>query len=196
MAKVRLQCPSCGSEVELGDIECKNCGVNLKSGETYETRVKQAKGKATHPEQFAGRVYMGVTVAFALCAFAGLMYQRAVEKTIKDRPDLFKYPVLKLEEIDGLVAMGSSARDTGDADVALQRFKRARKETEDLISWLVAHDKGIKLEQLYSSESALQAPPGSRRKPEEPEYNKRLAKRILQNLKAKAEHKLNEIPTT
>jgi hypothetical protein len=197
MAKVQMQCPNCGGEVELGDIECRHCGVNLKSGETYETRVKQAKGKARHPEHFAARIYFGVGVAFVLCVFAGMMYQRAVEKTFEQGPELFEYPVRKMEEIDGLLHAAGQAEGKGEAEVARKGYKTARKRTEELITWIEQTERGIKLESLYSPTSALQNPRRYRAtQPEQTDYNKRLAKRQLRNLKAKAEHMLEGIPQT
>ena len=62
MAKVVLQCPSCGKEVELGEIECKYCGVNLKSGEAYESKVKKGKSKDKHPEHFGAGILPDIEV--------------------------------------------------------------------------------------------------------------------------------------
>lgn len=197
MGKVLMQCPSCGGQVELGDIECSQCGVNLKSGESYETRVKQAKGKAIHPEHFTGRIYVGLVFVFGLCVFAGYMYQRVVEATItetsKEGLNLFQYPVWKMQEIDDLVAAGDQEAKEGNAAAARESYGEARKRMQELIQWLGQEADAIKPKQPF----ALSDDDSRRRRwRPEPEYNKRVAKRLLKNLKAKAEHRLKQMPVS
>lgn len=191
MAKAKLQCPSCGSKVELGDVECKVCGVNLKSGEAYETRMKQARGKAIHPEHFGGRIAVGVVLAFGLFVFAGLMYQtQMVTRALTERPDLYQYPVSKLQQIDDLIAMGAKAEADGNVQQAQQHYAAATKAADTLIGELTRVDNDIKPEELYSVST------GTRRSAyrKEPEYHKRLAKRMLRDLRAKAESLKDRIP--
>ncbi|MHC4593158.1 MAG: hypothetical protein ACYS8L_10770 [Planctomycetota bacterium] len=190
MAKVELQCPSCGGLVELGDVECVHCGVNLRSGESYETRVRQARGKGLHPEHFAPGLYMGAAIAFALAVFAGWMYQRAVQKTIQDKPGFFRYPVLRIQELDDLVAAGHIAAAKGKPNEADYHYNRARKGMEELIHWIDAEDARIRVKDPYSPET-----PDRHTWRVEKKYNKRGAKRLLKNLRAKAEFKLSQIPT-
>ncbi len=189
MAKVQMQCPSCGGEVELGDIECRHCGTNLKSGESFAARVKQAKGKASHPELFSGRIYLGVTIAFVLVVFAGYMYQRGVEKTIRQVPELFEYPVLKMQEIRDIRAMGDSAGAAGKQKLADYHYGQARMRAEQLIAWIETEDRHIKLDSLYAPEKKRPS-----WMPPEREYDRRAAKRLLKTLKAKVQRLLDSIP--
>jgi hypothetical protein len=189
MAKVELQCPSCGGQVALGDIECVHCGVNLKSGEAFESRVKQAKGRGFHPEHFAGGLYIGVVTAFVLVMFAGWMYQKAVHKTMQQRPALFSYPVLRMEELDDIVATGHVAAAEGQPNVADYHYLQARKHMEALIVWIEKEDQRIKPKDPYAPETSGRHGTRAERK-----YNKRRAKKVLKSLKAKAEFKLRQIP--
>jgi len=189
MAKAQLECPSCGSKVELGDITCKICGVNLKSGESFETRVRQARGKAVHPEHFTGRIYISVVMAFGLVVFSGLMYQIIVEKTITQVPELFRYPVEKLEEIRGLVARGEAEAAQGHQEEAQQVYRLARQRTEELIQWLTAEADAIVVETPFREEG-----PKRHSYRQEKEYNKPVAKRLLKDLRAKAQVELDRIP--
>jgi len=189
MAKAQLECPSCGSKVELGDITCKICGVNLKSGESFETRVRQARGKAVHPEHFTGRIYISVVMAFGLVVFSGLMYQIIVEKTITQVPELFRYPVEKLEEIRGLVARGDTEEAQGHQEEAQQVYRLARQRTEELIQWLTAEADAIVVETPFREEG-----PKRHSYRQEKEYNKPVAKRLLKDLRAKAQVELDRIP--
>jgi hypothetical protein len=203
MAKAQLECPSCGSKVELGDITCKVCGVNLKSGESFETRVRQARGTAVHPEHFTGRIYISVVMAFGLVVFSGLMYQIIVEKTISQVPELFRYPVEKLEEIRGLVARadteaaeghkllakGDTEAAQGHQEEAQQVYRLARQRTEELIQWLTSEADAIVVETPFRAEG-----PKRHSYRQEKEYNKPVAKRLLKDLRAKAQVELDRIP--
>ncbi len=66
-----LECPSCHGMVTVGEIKCPHCGVNLKSGESFEAQVKRARGKAKHKEIYTGGLYIGIMLAVGLCIFAG-----------------------------------------------------------------------------------------------------------------------------
>lgn len=188
MAEVTLKCPSCEKDVTLGDIECPHCGMNLKSGEAFETRVKKAKGKEKHPEHFGRGIYFGVVVAFSLVIFAGFMYQGLVEETIQQKRELFEYAVLKLQEIDDLVVAGKHEWAQGNPAAAQGKYDEAREATQELITWIDGEAARIKPEQPYAKKHTE----SWRRL--EPEYNRRVAKRLLYNLKAKAQYTLEQIP--
>jgi uncharacterized membrane protein YvbJ len=193
MAKPQLQCPACGSKVELGDIECKVCGVNLKSGESFEARAKKAKGKAVHPEHFTGRIYVGVAVAFGMVVFAGLMYQtKVVEKSFAERPDLYQYPVQQLQEVQDLVTVARQEAASGNAKAAAEDYRTATQRAQTLIEWLTTQADRIKPEQPYERQTYDPYTPGSN----QPKYNRTVARRVLNDLKAKAERELSSIPTT
>ncbi len=192
MAKAQLQCPACGSKVQLGDIECKVCGVNLKSGESFETRAKKAKGKAVHPEHFAGRIYVGVVVAFGMFVFAGVMYQtQMVAKSFKERPDLYQGPVQEIQKIEDLITEGNVEQAAGNVKAAQEDYTAARESAQKLIEALRLQVDSIKPEEPYATEQRSPYDYGNK----EPRYNRTMARRLLSDLRAKAEKLLDRIPT-
>ncbi len=193
MAKAQLQCPACGSKVLLGDIECKVCGVNLKSGESFEARAKKAKGKAVHPEHFAGRIYLGVVLAFGMFVFAGVMYQtQMVMKSFKERPDLYQAPVLELQKIEDLITEGDNEQAAGNAKAAQEDYTAARESAQKLIDGLQKQVDSIQPEEPYA---ATARPNPYQYGTNEPKYNRTMARRLLSDLQAKAEKLLDRIPT-
>ena len=175
MAAVMLKCPTCGEPVEMGELTCRQCGTNLKSGESFDTQRKRAKSKEKHPEHYSTGIFFGVTVALSLIFFAGYRYQVSAENLFMEKPDVLVPPVLQLQEIDDLV-------NEGDYD-------KASKEANDLIDSLDKQAESIKPPEPYS-------PPEDERyhwKPQKP-YNKAGVKRMLYNLEAKAERGLENIP--
>jgi uncharacterized membrane protein YvbJ len=193
MAKAQLQCPACGSKVQLDDIECKICGINLKSGESFEVKAKKARGKAVHPEHFSGRIYVGVVVAFGMVVFAGLMYQtQVVEKSLAERPDLYQGAVEEFQGIEDLLARGGQEAASGDAKAAAEDYRNARERTQKLRDGLKATADAIRPEEPYAKDDRSPYVYGS----QEPKYNRTVAKRVLYDLAAKAENELNRIPTT
>ena len=192
MAKAQLQCPACGSRIQLGDIECKVCGVNLKSGESFAARAKKAKGKAVHPEHFAGRLYFGVVIAFGLFVFAGLMYQtQMVERSFKERPDLYQGPVQQIQQIQDLITEGDQEQAAGNAKAAQEHYTDARDTAKKLMDALDTQVNSIKPEEPYAPEQQSPYAYGSA----QPKYNRTMARRLLSDLRAKAENQLNRIPT-
>jgi hypothetical protein len=189
--QVKLQCPSCHGEVTLGDVECPHCGVNLKSGESYEERVKQAKGKDVHPEHFGGRISAAVAFALTLVLFAGFMWERAVRNVFADKYDTFSYAVGKLQEIDDMIARAHRQEALGEAPAAQKTFADAARATNELIDWLRTTDDSIEPKVPYAKENTQQ---GTRPWRTEKDYNRPLAKRQLKNLRAKAELRLKSIP--
>jgi hypothetical protein len=187
MAKVELECPSCGGTVELGDITCRHCGVNLKSGESYEKQVKRAKGREKKVTAPAGALYIGVLLAFGLVTLSGLMWQKRMEAAIAQRPDLFYEPV-PLE--DG--SWGESAfqrlqrvQDLVDAG----KHEEARTVAEALIAWI-----DEEAEQLYIVRAGdIETRRHYRRDRRQDEDDDSVAiKRMLLTLKAKAQEKIGE----
>ena len=189
MAKAQLKCPGCQSTVDIGDVECKVCGLNLKSGEALETRVRKAKGKAIHPEHFGGRLYLGVVLAFGLAVFGGYMFQtQAVDVSFVERQDLYWYAVDELQRIGDLVTAGQREAAQGNVEAAQKDYQNARKRADALINWLGRTVDLIRPEDLYGKEA-----PGSMWNPE-PSYHKRTAIVVLGILKAKAEYVRDHIP--
>jgi hypothetical protein len=178
--------------VGLGDIQCPNCGINLKSGESYESRVKQAKGKMVHPEHFAAPIYVIALVAAAVFLFAGLKWQEACEAAMAQQPEWFDFAVTQMQTMDGLVAKGKQARREGDSEAEKKSFDEARAIGEELVGWLSQTAEAI---QPDESEILTGRPKqvGYGRRMEK-QYDKKVVKRMLVNLQKKAERKLEQIP--
>lgn len=172
MASPQLKCPSCNGPVDLGEIECPHCGVNLKSGESYEARVKRARGKLKHSEGLSGGLYLGVGLAFLLCTVGGYMYQTKMEAAIKERPHFFVGPIEDFQKVEDLVAGGLH-------DLARDRAK-------ELVEKLEAEAESIRPRDRYARPKS----PWARRRRK---FDERGARRLLNNLKAKTEFKLNKI---
>jgi hypothetical protein len=120
-AKKALKCPACNATVQIGDITCHNCGVNLKSGESYESQIKRARGKQRHREHFVGSVMLGTVLAFALIIFAGFMHQRGTEKLMARNPEYLHNYVGKSMVFEELLG----AADKAEAQRVLERNKSA-----------------------------------------------------------------------
>ncbi len=105
--------------------------MNLKSGESFETQVKRAKGKSKHKDIYTGGLYVGSILAVALCVFAGYMYQRKVEGVISGQA----------EELRPLLEKFQHVRDMADAG----QYAQARQAGEDLLKELKAADDAIKV---------------------------------------------------
>ncbi len=178
MAKVILSCPGCSGQVELGTIKCPHCGMNLKSGESYEEQIKKAKGKAEHHEGLAAPLLIGFVLVFALFLFAGWKYQSRMEQGIADRSDLFVPIVQEFQNIDDLVAEGK-------ADIARQRAQKL-------------------IEQIQKDADSIDVPDPYAREKESPyrpvrstkKYDEAGVHSLLLTLKAKAERKLAEMPAS
>ena len=177
MAKAQLQCPNCQGVVTLGEVTCPHCGVNLKSGESYETQVKRAKGKVKHQEMYTGGLYAGIVFAVACCIFAGYMYQRAMVSVLTERADLFTPIVQKLQQ----------AQDLADAG----QYAEAKKIASELVTKLGEESDSIKPEIPWSPEQTINSY-YSNQQPKE-KWDKRGAKRLLDNLQAKAQYLLDDI---
>jgi hypothetical protein len=192
MAESTLNCPSCGTAVGLGDIECPSCGLNLKSGESYESRVKQAKGKAAHPEHFTAPIYGGVLLAAAVILFAGLKWQGTCEESMRQKPEWFDYAVLQMQTVDDLVAEGQYALRDGDREAARQSFEEARTTAQELATWLREMAAAIQPDETEILTGQPKKPKYYGR--QEEQYNEKVVKRLLVALQKKAERKLEQIP--
>lgn len=123
-------CPSCGAMVPLKSITCPACGVNTKTGETYQTRVERARSKELHPEHFHRGVYTGVAVGFAVLVIGGFLYQASIDAVLRQNPESFMTHTFEslggesmhlfqaLVEAESLVAASRLQRDSGLAQEA------------------------------------------------------------------------------
>ena len=176
MAKAQLQCPNCQGAVTLGEVTCPHCGVNLKSGESYETQVKRAKGKVKHQEMYTGGLYAGIAFALAVCIFAGYMYQRAMTNVLTERGDLFTPRVQELQK----------AQELADAG----QYAEAKTAANHLVSELEKDADAIKPEIPFTADQVTYSYYGG---PQRATWDKRGAKRLVYNLQAKAQHILDDI---
>ena len=186
MGKAQLQCPNCQGAVTLGEVTCPHCGVNLKSGESYETQVKRARGKAKHQEMYTGGLYAGIVFAVALCIFAGYMYQRAMANVLVERADLFTPLVKELQQARDLADAGQAAEARkvlqGDGTPAKPGLIRELQEQADAIKPEVAWSPQETVNSYYTTTQKKEV------------WDKRGAKRLLFNMQAKAQYILDHLP--
>lgn len=180
MAKEQtLECPSCNGTVALGEVKCPHCGVNLKSGESFEVQVKRARGKAKHKEIYTGGLYVGIALALAVCIFAGYEYQRSVEKVLADQSNTFMPFLQKFQQV----------RDLADAG----QYAQARTDGQDLLKELQAADDAIVLTP-YDATKVTDVYSQSR-VPRKSKGDQAGKKRLLANMIAKTKYLLDNLPT-
>jgi len=174
MGKEQLACPSCGKTIEAGVAECPYCGLNIRSGEPFEMRVRRAKAAREGPvERLGARLGLGTTIVLGLVFLGGFLYQRRAETVFRNYPDEFVTYIWQLESIDALAAAGRVA----DARVAAQ----------ELIEELRQKQAQIRIEAAPTTQEK-QDP--TRR----PKAVRRAHKSLLGNLAKKAEFKLHNLP--
>lgn len=177
-------CPTCKTEVQKGQVECPVCGTNVKTGESFQDKVRHAKRAETHPEHFHRGILAMVLFAFAIFVFAGFMYQRSREKVLARPISVFKphgkttvefrTHIERLEEIDGMVA-ATEYDEAGEA---------AKKLIADLNGELA--DVGRTIKAAYSNDEQGKAEAAKK-------GERRAALSMLSNIKAKTEHRLRII---
>jgi hypothetical protein len=165
-------CPSCGEPVEVGALTCPHCGINIQTGESYETQVKRAKGGRGPRGRIARHLGFGVTLAFALVVLGGFIYQQRVVTVMRDAPLKYADYIQRLENVDALTAQGKVAD--------------AKREGEALIHELVQMDKSIVIEDAPTTDQL--------RTEQRPKSIRWAEKRLLQNLIKKAEFALSRLP--
>jgi len=68
--KQEILCPSCDKPVLVGELQCPHCGVNMRSGETFDTQVKRTRAAAAHSGHIAGTITIGVALLL-ICTLGG-----------------------------------------------------------------------------------------------------------------------------
>jgi len=167
-----LTCPNCGVSVKQSDITCPQCGTNMRTGESYETHMKRARSDELHPEHFAGRLGFVVTILFVLIIMAGFLYQRRVEKVLRDQDMVFADFLRRSDAIDTLIASGKTAE--------------ARALGRELIGDLKRADESIIIEDAPTT--AQRDDRNLRNKSE-----RKAEKAQLKNLIAKVEYRLEKL---
>jgi len=184
MAKAQLQCPSCGGAVELGQVTCPHCGVNLRSGESFTKRVKRARGRRVNPERTVPGLYVGAVLAFGLLVFSGFMFQRKMETTISKRPELFAEPIATLQWVEDLVAVGDYATAREEMASLIKALEEQRMSLDVPVYQTRHHYWSSRSWSAWEANEQI-----------EENYSKRVALLMLSNLKAKAERRLASIPS-
>jgi len=172
MSEGQMKCPTCGANVALGTLTCPNCGVNIRTGETYDARVKRAKPKDLHPERFHQSVYIGVITVFALVMLGGFLYQRRVETVIGLKPDTYAEHLIRMDEIDSLIAMGKTQEAVEAGQALVAELRKADHVIEiELAPTTVQRETRSRISKAV----------------------RRAEKSLLRNLVKKVEHKLAQI---
>jgi len=121
--KPKQKCPNCASEVSPGQLECQYCGTNVKTGETFEMKVKRAEVKGVHAEKYVRHIFAGVAVAFALAILGGFLTQKGTEEFVKKHPMKFRNYAIQMRELDRLI-------DAGQTVEAAAKGKSLREEIQ------------------------------------------------------------------
>jgi len=151
-----LPCFNCGAPVPVGALVCPKCGVNIKTGESYESRVDRAKAKELHPERYRQGIYAGVTALFFIILLSGFMFQRRNERILTEQSDRLQFTLKAmgsapvhcfraLDEIQRLASTGDAkgARELGNELIQAAEGEIAKVDRElaqkgrrgDKITW-------------------------------------------------------------
>ncbi|MFP4027069.1 MAG: hypothetical protein ACLFWL_04705 [Candidatus Brocadiia bacterium] len=176
MGTEKVVCPSCGQEVDPEEGVCPNCGVNVRSGETFKTRMKRARGRKTEHTEIMRNLGFAIVLAFGLIILAGFMYHRRVLKVMSKRQNrrMFSYYTRKMDWLRGLVKAGKVAQ--------------ARREGKALVKELQQDADAIEIELAPSTEQKEQE--------REPKSHREAKKALLKNMSEKVEHLLSNLPET
>jgi hypothetical protein len=157
MGKEILKCPNCGARVAIDVVLCPTCGTNVRTGETFDAKVKKVKPRVLHPEHFMKGVHLGVAIVFALVLFAGYMYQRQIEAALKLKPEEFRGYVSRLEMIDALGNKGAKqeARDVAEKLIKELKDKASQIKMEDAPTTAQLNDPKRVPRSIRAAEKAL-----------------------------------------
>jgi hypothetical protein len=164
---------------------CSNCGVNLVSGESYEERLKRARGREKTAREGTPVGGIGLAVLFGLLLLAGFMYQRRVITMLRAHPEEMSGYVGRLQKVENLVDSALEAQTASEKDRLAQR---ARQSGEALIEELRATADAIEIEAAPTTDQ-------QERGDQAPKSVRSARKRFLYNLASKAEHHLGRLPS-
>ena len=134
MSEETLRCPNCDAPVEVGELSCPKCGINLRTGESFESKVKRAKSKDLHPEHFRSGLYLTVGIIYAIVVFGGYMYQRRVEGALRERQDVFADFLARTERVERLAAAGRTAEAREVAAAVIEAMRQRDRAIEGEIN--------------------------------------------------------------
>ncbi len=127
----KMPCPSCGAPLDVGVLTCTQCGINIRTGEAYQTRVERAKQTRTHPERYHQGIYMGAAVLFVLVMLGGGMVQRRAERVIREKRELFQgsFKTLEKQQVHFFHALWEI-----DSLASAERIDDARALADEVVS--------------------------------------------------------------
>ena len=158
--------------MDVGAAECPHCGVNIRSGESYETRVERARtreGPASHVGRNLG---FAVTVGFALLILAGFLYQQRAIKVMREGAEQYTGYIAGLQQVEDLIARGEG--------------EQAQQVGQELIEQMRRHEESIEVEVGRTTDQVHSQ--------ERPKSIRRAEKALLRNLIEKTQYKLSQIP--
>jgi len=171
MGTDQTTCPSCGEAVDIGAAECPHCGVNIRSGESYETRVERARTREGPASHIGRNLGFAVTVGFALLILAGFLYQQRAIKVMREGAEQYTDYIARLQQVDDLIARG-------EAD-------QAQQVGEQLIEQMRQHEESIQVEVGRTTDQV--------KSQDRPKSIRRAEKALLRNLIEKTEYKLSQL---
>jgi len=148
---------------------CPHCGLNIRSGESYDAKVRRVKARDIRVERLGAPLLLGLAFMLGLIMLGGYLYQKRAETVIREKQAEFGNYIWRLETIDSLAAAG--------------RIEEAREAAEKLARELKARQAQIKIEAAPTS--VQRRDPRRRPKP-----IRAAEKSLLGNLAKKAEFKV------
>ena len=102
-------CPTCKATIPPGEEECPECGMNVRTGESFEMRKQKAREQVLHPEHYQTHFLLGFLLVFAIVTFIGFMYQRRYDDILEKNATLFADYAAGIEEIDVMLGEDKKA---------------------------------------------------------------------------------------
>jgi hypothetical protein len=90
--KQEILCPSCDKPVLVGEVQCPHCGVNMRSGETFDTQVKRTQAAAGHTGHVAGTIMLAVALLLGSTLGGGYVLHARTRMLLRTGPGLLGEP--------------------------------------------------------------------------------------------------------
>lgn len=105
------------------------CGTNVKSGETFDMKIKRAQSKEGHSERYVRHIFLATFLGFGLVILAGFFTEKGAEEFIKQHPEQFREYAEQMAVLDTLIAKG----ETDKADkLGEEMIKSLEKDEQEL----------------------------------------------------------------
>ncbi|MFW5922869.1 MAG: zinc ribbon domain-containing protein [Planctomycetota bacterium] len=134
------ECPNCGEAVQPGETLCGHCGLNLVSGESYEERLKRARGRDKTAEEGTSIGGIALAFTFGLIILAGFLYHRRTLKVFRQDSDTFEGYLERVDEVR------TEAQALSDPQTSAGSPDDVRRKGEELIEDLESDAEDIEVD--------------------------------------------------